>query len=100
VGYKTAWLILHQLRQATVRAERSPLTGKVEGDETCVGGQASGVMGRQLVDEARVVSAVDLEGKTAGAAGAAARPGGIRGPPIGPIIFICATAHLSLNVTP
>jgi transposase-like protein len=66
VGYKTAWLILQKLRQATVRAERSQLTGKVEVDETYVGGQESGVVGRQLVDKALVVMAVELEGKKVG----------------------------------
>jgi transposase-like protein len=66
VGYKTAWLMLHKLRQATVRAERSLLTGTVEVDETYVGGPESGVMGRQLVDKALVVIAVELEGKKVG----------------------------------
>jgi transposase-like protein len=66
VGYKTAWLILQKLRQATVRAERSQLIGKVEVDETYVGGQESGVIGRQLVDKALVVIAVELDGKKAG----------------------------------
>lgn len=66
VGYKTAWLILQKLRQATVRAERSQLIDKVEVDETYVGGQESGVKGRQLVNKALVVIAVELEGKKVG----------------------------------
>lgn len=66
VGYKTAWLILQKLRQATVRAERSQLTGTVEVDETYVGGPEVGVVGRQLVDKALVVLAVELDGKKVG----------------------------------
>jgi transposase-like protein len=66
VGYKTAWLILHKLRQATVRAERSPLSGLVEVDETYVGGAESGVGGRQLLGKALVVIAVELDGKKIG----------------------------------
>ena len=66
VGYKTAWLMLQKLRQATVRAERSQLSGTVEVDETYVGGEEPGVMGRQLVGKALVVIAVELEGKKVG----------------------------------
>jgi len=63
VGYKTAWLMLQKLRQATVRAERSLLCGTVEVDETYVGGEESGIGGRQLVGKALVAIAVELEGK-------------------------------------
>jgi len=66
VGYKTAWLMLQKLRQATIRAERSQLSGKVEVDESFVGGQESGVVGRQAGEKALVVIAVELEGKKVG----------------------------------
>ncbi len=66
VGYKTAWLMLQKLRQATVRAERSPLSGTVEVDETYIGGEEPGVVGRQLVGKALVVIAVELDGKKVG----------------------------------
>jgi transposase-like protein len=66
VGYKTAWLMLQKLRQATVRAERSLLSGTVEVDETYVGGEESGVGGRQLVGKALVAIAVELDGKKVG----------------------------------
>lgn len=66
VGYKTAWLMLQKLRQATVRAERSRLSGKVEVDETYVGGEESGVVGRQLLGKALIVIAVELDGKKVG----------------------------------
>jgi transposase-like protein len=66
VGYKTAWLMLQKLRQATVRAERSLLRGTIEVDESYVGGEESGIMGRQLVGKALVVIAVELDGKKVG----------------------------------
>ena len=66
IGYKTAWLMLQKLRQATVRAERSPLSGTVEVDETYVGGTESGVGGRELVGKVLVAIAVELEGKKVG----------------------------------
>jgi len=66
VGYKTAWLILQKVRQATVRADRSPLSGTVEVDETYIGGEEEGVVGRQLVGKALVAIAVELEGKKVG----------------------------------
>ncbi len=66
IGYKTAWLMLQKLRQATVRAERCQLSGTVEVDETYVGGAESGVGGRELVGKALVAIAVELDGKKVG----------------------------------
>jgi transposase-like protein len=66
VGYKTAWLMLQKLRRAMVREERSPLIGKVEVDESYIGGEESGIGGRQLVGKALVVIAVELDGKKIG----------------------------------
>jgi len=37
-SYQVAWAMLHRYRVAMVRAEREPLTGDVEVDETLVGG--------------------------------------------------------------
>jgi transposase-like protein len=54
------------LLRPVIRAERSQLTGSVEVDETYVGGQEPGVMGRQAGDKALVVIAVELEGKKVG----------------------------------
>jgi len=66
VGYKTAWLILQKLRGAMVRSDRSRLAKMVEADETYVGGDESGVTGRQLVGKALVAIAVELDGKKVG----------------------------------
>ena len=47
--YETAWLILHKLRRAMVNANREPLKGTVEIDETFIGGEQLGLRGgRQL----------------------------------------------------
>ena len=43
VSYRTAWTMLHRLRVAMVRAERSQLSGHVEVDETLLGGVGKGL---------------------------------------------------------
>jgi len=40
--YKTAWYLCHRIRSAMAQVERVPLGGKVEMDETFVGGRARG----------------------------------------------------------
>jgi transposase-like protein len=67
-SYRTAWLMLQKLRQAMVRAQREPLRGTVQVDETYVGGEemGQGVRGRRLEDKALVVIAVELEGRKIG----------------------------------
>jgi len=42
----TAWFLLHRLRQGMVRANRDPLNGHIEADETHVGGPAKDKRGR------------------------------------------------------
>ena len=41
-SYQTAWTMLHRLRRAMVRAGREPLSGRVEVDESYVGGPGRG----------------------------------------------------------
>lgn len=41
-SYETAWAWLHKLRRAMVRPDRDRLTGRVEVDETFVGGETTG----------------------------------------------------------
>jgi hypothetical protein len=50
-SYKTAWLLLHKLRRAMVRPGRDRLTGRVEVDEVFVGGQESGMVGRNKLSK-------------------------------------------------
>ena len=43
VSYQTAWTMMHRLRRAMVRPARERLSGKVEVDETYVGGPGRGL---------------------------------------------------------
>ncbi len=67
--YETAWLILHKLRRAMVNANREPLRGTVEIDETFIGGEQLGLRGgRQLIGRKAlmVAIAVEVRGKGSG----------------------------------
>jgi len=65
--YETAWAMLHKLRRAMVRPGRELLKQHVEVDETYIGGPEVGLRGgRQLVDKALVVAAVEVRGTAAG----------------------------------
>lgn len=44
-SYQTAWAMLHRLRSVLVRPGRDRLTGRVEVDETYIGGQEEGLAG-------------------------------------------------------
>jgi transposase-like protein len=61
-SYKTAWTWLHKLRRAMVRPGRESLTGRVEVDETFVGGVEEGARGRQTERKALVVIAAQEDG--------------------------------------
>src|SRR6185437_6913619 len=47
ISYKTAWYLCHRIRAAMVESQRSMLDGKVEMDETYVGGKRRG-FGKRL----------------------------------------------------
>ena len=67
--YETAWMMLHKLRRAMVNVAREPLHGKVEVDETWVGGEQAGLRGsRQLKGRraALVLVAVEKRGRGSG----------------------------------
>jgi transposase-like protein len=61
-SYKTAWAWLHKLRRAMVRPGRDRLTGRVEVDETYLGGGEGGVRGRQTERKALIVVAAQEDG--------------------------------------
>jgi len=65
-SYRTAWAWLHKLRRAMVRPGRDQLKGRVEVDETFVGGEEDGVRGRRRGDKSLIVIAVEVEGKRIG----------------------------------
>ena len=60
VDYGAAWTMLHRYHVAMVRAERQPLTGTVEVDETLVGGEEHGGKRGRGVSAAIVAIAVEM----------------------------------------
>ena len=56
-SYVTAWTWLHKLRRAMVRPGRDRLSGRVEMDETYLGGLEEGVRGRRTETKALVAVA-------------------------------------------
>jgi transposase-like protein len=65
-SYQTAWTWLHKLRRAMVRPGRERLSGRVEVDETYIGGQESGVDGRQTERKSLVVIGAEEDGRGIG----------------------------------
>lgn len=49
--YQTAWAMLHRIRSVLVRPGRDRLTGKVQVDETYIGGHGPGLAGRRAKGE-------------------------------------------------
>ena len=65
-SYETAWTWLHKLRRAMVRPGRDCLAGRVEVDETYLGGLEEGVHGRETYKKALVVIAAQEDGNGGG----------------------------------
>jgi transposase-like protein len=65
-SYKTAWAMLHKLRQAMVRPGRDRLQGVVEVDDAYWGADEGDVIGRQTEDKALIVVAAQEDGKGIG----------------------------------
>jgi transposase-like protein len=61
-SYQTAWAWLHKLRRAMVRPGRELLKGRVEVDETYLGGPRSGKRGRGAEDKALIAIAAEENG--------------------------------------
>ena len=59
-SYQTAWTMLHRYRTAMVRPGRDRLSGRVEVDETFIGGEHPGVRGRGALGKTLVAVAVEL----------------------------------------
>jgi len=62
-SYQTAWAWLRKLRSVMVRPGRDRLTGRVEVDETYVGGQQEGTRGRGAAGKTLVLVAVEGDAK-------------------------------------
>ncbi len=65
-SYETAWAWLHKLRRAMVRPDRDRLSGAVEVDETYLGTEEPGLVGRAVVDRHIVAVAVEMNDDTMG----------------------------------
>ncbi len=65
-SYATAWTWLHKLRRAMVRPGRDRLSGRVEADETYIGGEEEGLPGRKIESKALVVIAAEEDGRAIG----------------------------------
>jgi transposase-like protein len=65
-SYRTAWTMLHKLRRAMVRPGRERLSGRVEVDDTYLGGFEEGARGRTLSKKALVVIAAEKDGQGIG----------------------------------
>jgi len=64
-SYETAWTWLHKLRRAMVRPGRDRLSGRVEVDESFVGG-IGGAQGRSTATKALIVIAAEEVGQGVG----------------------------------
>jgi transposase-like protein len=64
-SYQTAWTWLHKLRRAMVRPGRDRLAGRVEVDETYVGGVEPGASGRETHTKSIVVIVAEAHGRRA-----------------------------------
>ena len=65
-SYETAWTWLHKFRRAMVRPGRDLLTGRIEMDETYLGGLQEGLRGRLTEKKALIVVAAQEDGKGIG----------------------------------
>lgn len=59
-SYQTAWAMLHRLRSTLVRPGRDQLAGKVEVDETYIGGEEPGLSGGRAKGK-KVLTAIAVE---------------------------------------
>jgi transposase-like protein len=65
-SYKTAWIWLHKLRALMTFPNRDKLSGKVEIDETYVGGASEGKRGRGSENKSLVIIAIEVLPKGTG----------------------------------
>lgn len=78
-GYETAWGVLQKLRAAMVNPDRTRLTGRVEVDESYIGGPEPGKRGRGADGKFLVVGGVEVRIRTHPGTGAISRyPGRVR----------------------
>jgi len=61
-SYRSAWLLLHKIRNTMVLGDRSLLSGEVEVDEAFLGGVRSGKRGRGAEGKQLIVIAAEIKG--------------------------------------
>lgn len=59
-SYQTAWTMLGKLRHVMSTTESAPLTGRVEVDETFIGGPKPGMRGRGALGKVLVAGAIEI----------------------------------------
>jgi len=64
-NYETAFTMLHKLRAAMVRQGRDKIGGMIEVDETYIGGERPGRVGRGALNKVIVAGAVEVRGTAA-----------------------------------
>ncbi len=65
-SYRTAWIWLHKFRRLMVIPDRDKLSGKVEVDETFIGGKKAGKRGRGAYGKVLVAIGVEIKGEVTG----------------------------------
>lgn len=65
-SYRTAWQMLHKIRDAMVRIERSKLSGQVEFDEFYLGGKSKGAHRSNPENKQLLTIAVEVSGRGSG----------------------------------
>ncbi len=65
-SHQTAWVWMHKIRKAMVNPNRSKLSGRIEVDETYLGGESIGKHGRGAENKVLVAIAVEYDGKKLG----------------------------------
>jgi len=65
-SYKTAWAWLQKIRRAMISPERDNLSGIVEVDETCIGGDKPGKRGRGAESKSLVMVAIEVNDSNIG----------------------------------
>ena len=65
-SYQTAWTWLHKLRRAMVRPDQDRLSGRIEVDESYIGGITHGEEGRRRGSKALIVIAAQEDGPKIG----------------------------------
>jgi transposase-like protein len=62
-SYRSAWLLLHKIRNSMIHADRTLLSGDVEIDEAFIGGVRSGKRGRGAEGKELIVVAAECSGE-------------------------------------